>query len=100
MNVDLIIRISVFVGIFAAMAVWEMMAPRRQWQTAKAKRWVINLALVGFNALFARTLLASGALGCGVAVFFVTAGSLPTFVMRRLSNVFMSVDLPTFGMLA
>jgi len=66
MNIDLIIRISAFVGIFAAMAVWEMMAPRRQWQTAKAKRWVINLAMVGFNTLFTRTLLTSGALGAAV----------------------------------
>ncbi len=66
MNVDLIIRISAFVGIFTAMAVWEMMVPRRQWQTAKAKRWMINLALVGFNTLFTRTLLASGALGAAV----------------------------------
>ncbi len=66
MNIDLIIRISAFVGIFAAMAVWEWMAPRRQWQTAKAKRWVINLAMVGFNTLFTRTLLASGALGAAV----------------------------------
>ena len=66
MNIDLIIRISAFVGIFAAMAVWEWMAPRRQWQTAKAKRWVINLVMVGFNTLFTRTLLASGALGAAV----------------------------------
>ncbi len=66
MNVDLIIRISAFVGIFAAMAVWEMMSPRRQWQVAKAKRWVINLAMVGFNTLFTRTLLASGVLGAAV----------------------------------
>jgi len=66
MNVDLIIRISVFVGIFAAMAVWEMMSPRRQWQTAKAKRWVVNLALVGFNMLFARTLLALGGVGAAL----------------------------------
>jgi sterol desaturase/sphingolipid hydroxylase (fatty acid hydroxylase superfamily) len=66
MNVDLIIRISAFVGIFAVMAVWEMMAPRRQWQTVKAKRWVINLAMVGFNTLFTRTLLASGAFGAAV----------------------------------
>jgi len=66
MNVDLIIRISAFVGIFAIMAVWEMMAPRRQWQTAKAKRWVINLAMVGFNSFFTRALFASGALGAAI----------------------------------
>ena len=66
MNVDLIIRISAFVGIFAVMAVWEMMAPRRQWNTAKAKRWVVNLAIVGFNSLLTRVLFASGALGAAI----------------------------------
>jgi len=66
MNVDLIIRISAFVGIFAIMAVWEIMTPRRQWQTAKAKRWVINLAMVGFNSFFTRTLFASGAFGAAI----------------------------------
>ena len=66
MNVDLIIRISAFVGIFAVMAVWEMMAPRRQWNTAKAKRWVVNLTIVGFNSLLTRVLFASGALGASI----------------------------------
>ncbi len=66
MNVDLIIRITTFVGIFAIMAVWEMMASRRQWHTAKAKRWVINLAMVGFNSFFTRALFASGAFGAAV----------------------------------
>jgi len=66
MNVDLIIRISAFVGIFAVMAVWEMMAPRRQWNTAKAKRWVVNLTIVGFNSLLTRVLFASGALGAAI----------------------------------
>lgn len=55
-----------FVGIFAVMAVWEMIAPRCQGKTAKAKRWFINLALMGFNTLFTRALLASGALGAAV----------------------------------
>jgi len=66
LNLDLIIRISAFIGIFAIMAVWEMLAPRRQLYTAKAKRWVINLAMVGFNTLFTRALLASGAFGAAV----------------------------------
>jgi len=66
MNEDLIIRISAFGGILAVMAVWEMLAPRRQWTTAKAKRWIINLAMVGFNTLFIRAILASGAIGAAV----------------------------------
>jgi len=48
------------------MALWEVMAPRRQWQTAKAKRWVINLAMVGFNSFFTRVLFATGAFGAAI----------------------------------
>ena len=66
MNVDLTIRITAFVGIFAVMALWETMAPRRQWQTAKGNRWVINLAMVGFNSFFTRALFASGAFGAAI----------------------------------
>jgi len=66
MNVDLIIRISAFVGIFAVMALWEMLAPRRQWQMAKGKRWVINLAMVGFNSFFPRAIFASGPFGAAI----------------------------------
>ncbi len=66
MNSDLIIRISAFVGIFAIMAVWERLDPRRPWQTASGKRWMTNLAMVGFNTLFTRALLASGAFGAAV----------------------------------
>lgn len=66
MNVDLIIRISAFIGVFAFMAFWEILVPRRQWQTPKAKRWMINMALVGFNTLFTRIILASGAMGAAV----------------------------------
>ena len=66
MNEDLIIRISAFAGIFAVMAVWEMLAPRRQWTTVKAKRWIVNLGMVGFNMLFIRAILVSGAIGAAV----------------------------------
>lgn len=45
MNVDLIIRIRAFIGIFAIMGFWDRLAPRRQWYAAKFKRWAINLAM-------------------------------------------------------
>ena len=66
MNVELLIRISAFIGIFAIMAAWERLAPRRQWSAAKATRWVTNLAMAGFNTLLIRVLLASGAFGAAV----------------------------------
>ena len=66
MNLDLIIRISAFFGIFAIMVVWERLAPRRSWSVNRTKRWVINLAMGGANTLLIRMLLASGAFGAAI----------------------------------
>ena len=52
MDLDLIIRMCAFVGIFAVMVLGETSVPRCPSQTAKAKRRVTNLAWVGFNMLF------------------------------------------------
>ncbi len=66
MNFELIIRISAFIGIFAIMATWERLAPRRGWTTARSMRWGINLALGGLNTVVIRLLLASGAFGAAL----------------------------------
>jgi sterol desaturase/sphingolipid hydroxylase (fatty acid hydroxylase superfamily) len=66
MNLDLIIRISAFIGIFAIMAVWERLAPRRLWSATRSTRWGINLAMAGFNTVFTRVFLASGAFGAAL----------------------------------
>ena len=41
------------------MGLWEITAPRRQWQTPKTRRWTINLVLAGLNSLLIRVLFAS-----------------------------------------
>ena len=56
---ELIIRISVFLGILIFMGLWELVAPRRQGQTPKTTRWTINLVLAGLNSLLIRLLFAS-----------------------------------------
>lgn len=43
------IRLSAFIGVFALMAVWETVAPRRALTVAKSVRWTNNLALVALN---------------------------------------------------
>lgn len=76
MNTDLIVRITAFIAIFAIMAVWERLAPRRAWSTTRSTRWGINLAMGGVNVLFIRLLLASGALG---AVLLAGEGQVGLF---------------------
>ena len=38
------IRLGFFVGVFAAVGVWELLAPRRALVVSKSVRWVNNLA--------------------------------------------------------
>jgi sterol desaturase/sphingolipid hydroxylase (fatty acid hydroxylase superfamily) len=53
-NNEVVIRLSVFFGIFAVMAVWELLAPRRVLRHSKAVRWYSNLGIVVLNSVVAR----------------------------------------------
>ncbi|MEP7181787.1 MAG: sterol desaturase family protein [Betaproteobacteria bacterium] len=62
------VRLGCFFGIFAAMAVWEFLAPRRALQQNKAVRWTNNLTLVVLNSMVVRAILPLAAVGvAGVA---------------------------------
>jgi sterol desaturase/sphingolipid hydroxylase (fatty acid hydroxylase superfamily) len=57
------LRLGAFFGIFAAMALWEVGAPRRALGEGKALRWTNNLALVALNSLAVRAALPVAAVG-------------------------------------
>ncbi len=61
------IRLSFFFGIFAVMAVWELLSPRRTLITSKSLRWSNNLGLVFLNSTVLRLLFPAAAVG--VALF-------------------------------
>ncbi len=48
------IRLSFFFGVFAVMAVWELIAPRRALTQSKVRRWYSNLGIVAVNTVLAR----------------------------------------------
>ncbi len=50
------VRMTVFIIIFAAMAVWEIAAPRRMLFTGKAGRWFSNLVMVFINTVLVRVI--------------------------------------------
>lgn len=60
---ELPIRLGFFFGIFATMALWEVLAPRRALTASKAVRWSNNLGLVFFNSFVLRLLFPSAAVG-------------------------------------
>ncbi|MCK9994495.1 MAG: hypothetical protein Dbin4_03015 [Alphaproteobacteria bacterium] len=57
------IRLSAFAGIFAAMALWEMLAPRRPQAIGCLRRWPGNLGIVAFNTLLVRLVFPTAAVG-------------------------------------
>ena len=60
---ELLIRLGFFFGIFALMAVWEVIAPRRALTVSKPLRWASNLGLVFLNSFILRLLFPAAAVG-------------------------------------
>lgn len=60
------IRLAVFLAMLAAMAAWELSAPRRRMDIQRLLRWSNNLALVVIDSVLVR--LAFPVLAVGVAV--------------------------------
>lgn len=61
------IRLSAFLGIFAVMALWEVLAPRRARTYSRLWRWPNNLGVVVFNTVVLRILFPTAAVGMALA---------------------------------
>ena len=57
------IRLGFFLGVFALMAAWEVLAPRRARALSRRIRWTNNLALVALNTVLLRVLIPTAAVG-------------------------------------
>jgi sterol desaturase/sphingolipid hydroxylase (fatty acid hydroxylase superfamily) len=60
------VRLGFFVGIFALMGLWEVLAPRRRLQHSKSMRWISNIGLVVINSVTLRLLFPAAAVGAAV----------------------------------
>jgi sterol desaturase/sphingolipid hydroxylase (fatty acid hydroxylase superfamily) len=69
---EAVIRAGFFAGVFALMALWEVLAPRRRLHHSRALRWGNNITLVVFNTLLLRLLFPAAAIG--MAVFAMEQG--------------------------
>jgi len=74
-----VIRLGCFTGILLIMAIWEILAPRRQLTRSKPLRWANNLGLTLGNTLLTRLALPTAAVG--VALF---AGEQGWGLLNRL----------------
>ena len=57
------VRLGFFFGVFAVMAAWEILAPKRALTVSKVVRWANNLGLVFFNSFILRLVFPAAAVG-------------------------------------
>jgi sterol desaturase/sphingolipid hydroxylase (fatty acid hydroxylase superfamily) len=57
------IRLSAFAMVFALMAMWEVIGPRRSQSIGRARRWPANLAIVATDTVLVRVLFPTAAVG-------------------------------------
>jgi len=58
-----VLRLSIFFGVFAVMALWELASPRRPLTTSKTRRWATNLGIVALDTVLARLIFQVAAVG-------------------------------------
>ena len=63
-----IVRIGAFASVFMLMALWEVLAPRRERSVRMGYRWFNNLGVVVLNAALVRVLFPAAAVGTALFV--------------------------------
>lgn len=61
-----ILRLAAFFGVFAVLAVWEALTPRRARSQSRRERWPINLGLSVLNTLVLRVAFPAAAVGAAL----------------------------------
>lgn len=85
------IRLTAFLGIFAVMAGWEIIAPRRALTVSKGLRWRNNLGLVILNTVVLRLLFPTAAVGWAASNAALGMGLLPQTNMPETLRVIIAV---------
>lgn len=86
-----VIRLGSFAGIFGLMAIWEILASRRELTTGKGRRWLGNLSLVILDTLVVRLLFPTAALGMAAMVKDLGWGVLNVVSVPYWSAVLISI---------
>mgnify|MGYP006272646707 CR=1 FL=1 len=66
MNLEPILRLSVFIGVFLAMALWERRGPKRALDLPRGRRWLTNWAIAALDTLVVRLLFPLAAVGAAL----------------------------------
>jgi sterol desaturase/sphingolipid hydroxylase (fatty acid hydroxylase superfamily) len=61
-------RLIIFVGVFAVMAVWEILAPRREQRIGRGVRWPSNIGIVILDTVLVRLVFPTTAVGLALLI--------------------------------
>jgi sterol desaturase/sphingolipid hydroxylase (fatty acid hydroxylase superfamily) len=65
-SVEIVLRLTAFAAVFAAMAGWEVLAPRRRLTVGRWPRWPSNLGIVVVDALLVRLIVPTAVVGASL----------------------------------
>lgn len=74
---EVALRLGIFAGIFACMALFEVLAPRRPLRYGRSRRWLTNLGIVVVDSLVLRVVFPMAAVGAAVWADFHGYGLFP-----------------------
>ena len=61
-----VLRLTVFLGVFVAMSLWERYSPKRQLLTSRPRRWTTNWLIAAIDTLVVRLLFPLAAVGAAL----------------------------------
>ncbi|RME98473.1 MAG: sterol desaturase family protein, partial [Alphaproteobacteria bacterium] len=98
------LRLIAFAGIFGAMALLELLAPRRKLRHSKLRRWVTNIAIGGIDSACVRVMASlSVPLAAVAAAFWAQAQGWGLFnwldlpFWLELASAIVLLDLAIYG---
>ena len=92
-DVEPLLRLGAFAGVFLLAALWEALAPRRLRRFSRAQRWPHNLGLTALNALLVRLLAPGAAIAMALAAETGCWGLLNLLPLPAWSRVVLALML-------
>ena len=86
-----LIRLTAFAGIFAVMAAWEILAPRRDQELGRGTRWPGNIGLVILDTVLVRLVFPTTAVGVALVAEARGWGLFPALDLPRWVSVLLAV---------
>ncbi len=87
------IRLGFFVGVFALMAGWEALEPRRARAVARWRRWPNNLGITALNTLAVRFMFPTAAVGFAITAEARGWGLLNTLSLPEWLKILIAIAL-------